>query len=76
MTELEWLDIFADNLASMMEESGYTQMDLAEETGLSQSTISTYLNKRKFPGVKAIINIAYALDCEVTELIDFDETIE
>ncbi len=76
MTELEWLDIFADNLASMMEEGGYTQMDLAEETGLSQSTISAYLNKRKLPGVKAIINIAYALDCEVTELIDFDETIE
>lgn len=76
MTETEWLDIFADNLASMMEEVGYTQTDLAKETRLAQSTISDYLNKHKLPGVKAIINIAYALDCEVTELIDFDEIIE
>lgn len=75
MTEVEWLDIFASNLASAMKDGGFTQVELAEESGLAQSTISSYLNKQKLPGIKAVLNISYALDCEVGELIDFDEFI-
>lgn len=52
-----------------------TEVELAEESGLAQSTISSYLNKQKLPGIKAVLNISYALDCEVGELIDFDEFI-
>ena len=76
MTEVEWLDIFASNLTSAMKDSGFTQVELAEESGLAQSTISSYLNKQKLPGIKAVLNISYALDCEVGELIDFDEFID
>lgn len=76
MTEVEWLDIFASNLASTMKDGGFTQVELAEESGLAQSTISSYLNKQKLPGIKAVLNISYALDCEVGELIDFDEFID
>jgi transcriptional regulator with XRE-family HTH domain len=76
MSEQEWLDIFASNLDAMIRDKGMTQLDLADDTGLSKSTISSYINARKMPGVKAIVNIAYALDCDVSDLIDFGETIE
>jgi transcriptional regulator with XRE-family HTH domain len=75
MTESEWLNIFSNNLADMLSEAGMTQRDLADETGLSEGTISYYINGRKMPGIKAIINIAYALNCSVDELIDFDSII-
>lgn len=75
MTEEEWLDIFSNNLVEMLKEAKMTQNDLAEETGLSRATINAYIKKRKMPGVKAIINIGYALDCDFNDLIDFGDFI-
>lgn len=75
MSEQEWLDIFGDNLAEMMYEQGYSQRDLADATGLSESSISHYVNKTRVPTIKAIINIAYVLDCDFNDFIDFGDRI-
>lgn len=76
MSETEWLDIFGDNLRDVMESAEITQRELADRTGLSEGTISRYINKQSMPGVKAIINIAYVLDCSMDDLIDFGSMIE
>ena len=76
MSEIEWLDIFGDNLAERLSEAGMTQRELADEARLDESTISRYIHKQKTPGVKAIINIAYALDCSVDELVEFGDIID
>lgn len=76
MSEIEWLRIFSVNLIEMMEEGGLTQLDLAEMTGYSQSTISKWINGTQAPTVFAIINLAYALDCDYDDLIDFGDTIK
>lgn len=75
MSELEWIDIFGDNLAEMLDEARMTQRDLADAAGLSESSISRYINKEMAPSFKAIINISYALDCSVDDLIDFGDMI-
>lgn len=75
MSEMEWLDCFSSNLQILLKESGMTQKELAEESGLTEASISQYINKRNIPSVKAIINMAYALDCSVDELVDFEESI-
>lgn len=75
MTEVEWLDTFGDNLYELMQESGYTQIELADKSYLSQATISNYINKQKMPGIKAIVNLSYALDCRVDDLVDFGDMI-
>lgn len=75
MSEMEWLDIFGDNLKDMLKEANMTQRELADECGLSEVAISTYIHKRKIPGLKAIINISYALDCSIDDLIDFGDRI-
>lgn len=75
MTEKEWLDIFGDNLAEMLEEANMTQRELADETGLSEASISYYINKTKMPGVKALLNISYALDCLLNDLADFGDKL-
>lgn len=76
MTELEWIGIFGDNLAEMLKDTNMTQRELAEAAGISESMVSDYINKRRAPRLRAIINIAHALNCSVDDLMDFEEMIE
>lgn len=75
MTEQEWLNIFGDNLNGMLCDARMSQRELADAAMISEAAISSYIHKRKLPSVKAIINIAYALDCSVYDLIDFGDII-
>ena len=76
MGEQEWLDIFSGNLRDMLKEANMEQKELAYDAGISEAAISAYLNGRKMPGVRALVNIAYALDCDFNDLMDFGEMIE
>lgn len=69
MSEVELIDIFADNLRDIMQEVGITQSELADESGLSRATINRYLAKQRLPTLKALINICDVLDCNLDELI-------
>ena len=69
MSEVEFIDIFADNLREIMEEVGITQAELADESGLTRATINRYLNKQRMPDLRSLINICYILECEVTDLV-------
>ena len=75
MSELEWLDIFGDNLVSLLRDARMSQRELAEVTGLSEATISSYIHKRKMPSLRAVVNIAYACDISMDELIDFGNMV-
>ena len=76
MTEIEWLDIFGDNLRDILLDVGMSQSELADELGIDKSLVSRYVNKQYIPNLKTIINMAYVLNCDVSELIDFGEPIE
>ena len=76
MTEVEWLDVFADKLSNLIQQRGYPIGDLADDSHLDRRTINRYLNKQCIPSTKAILNLAYVLDCDVSELMDFGDTIE
>lgn len=75
MTELEWMKIFGDNLKEMLDEANMTQRDLADDTGLTEATISRYINKQRMPTVRALVNIAYSLNCSFDELMDFGDRV-
>lgn len=76
MTEIEWLDIFGDNLRDILLDVGMTQSELADELGIDKSLVNRYINKQYIPNLKTIINMAYVLNCNISELIDFGEPIE
>ena len=76
MTEKQWLKYFSENLVSIMREARISQRDLAEMSGLADSTISRYAAGTMMPSCRAIINLSYALDCEPGDLIDFNESLE
>lgn len=76
MSELEWLDIFSENLVSILQDTDITQRGLSEMSGLSEASISNYIHKKRMPNIKAVVNLAYALNCSMDDLIDFGDTIE
>lgn len=76
MSQQEWLDIFGDNLASILEEEQISQKELSRLTGLSESTISRYINKLQMPNVRAIINISYALNWTFEDMLNYGAMLE
>lgn len=76
MTEAEWLDIFSRNLQEYLVDYGANQSDFAEDTNLSQQAISNYVNGKQIPTLRAIINMAYALNVDLNDFIDFGDRIE
>ena len=76
MGQQEWLNIFGDNLASILEEERMSQRELARLTGLNESTISRYINKLQMPTVRAIINISFALEWQFEDMINYGAMLE
>lgn len=75
MSENEWMSEFANNLVDLMRETNVNQRELADRAGLSEGTVSKYIHKQQLPGVKALINMAYVLDCSLDDLMDFGDRI-
>lgn len=75
VSEIEWLDIFGDNLADILKDEYMTRKELSEVLNMTEATISRYINKRQMPTMKVIINMAYELSITVDDLIDFGDNI-
>jgi transcriptional regulator with XRE-family HTH domain len=75
MNQETWKKTFGGNLVDMLKEKGMTQYQLAKDAGLSKSRVSEYISGVTTPSIFAIINMAYALDIDVGELVDFDERV-
>ena len=74
MSELEFIDIFADNLKYSIEKSGKSISDIARDAKISKYTIYRYLKKERIPSITAVVNLSIALLCNVNDLIpDYDK---
>ena len=75
MSELEWLDIFGDNLVSLLRETKMTRRELADAIGVSEAMVSYYINKQKMPSFKILLRMAYIFNITLDELADFGEPV-
>lgn len=75
MSEWEWLELFSEALRREMYYSGMTQRELADASGVSESSISNYVNKRKIPSLKSVVNICQVLNISTDSLINFEKRI-
>lgn len=66
-----WKYEFGDRLTQLMYAKGFTQKELSEYTGISQSTISGYINNTIAPSAYNINKIARVLGFSSSELMDF-----
>ena len=75
MSEIEFIDIFADNLRDLIYESGYSVREIAKETNISVDSIYRYLKKQRSPTLKAVVNLSLMLLCDVDDLIPFYDIV-
>lgn len=71
MTEADLLITFSDNLRYMMNEHCINQSELSRESGISRQSINSYLNAQRMPSLKAVVNLSYALNCDLDDLVPF-----
>lgn len=69
------MDIFGDNLRDILKEQNMSRRELAQVLGVSEVTISNYINKKQMPTMEVIVNMAYELSISVDELIDFGDRV-
>lgn len=75
MPEVEWMDIFGDNLRDILKEQNMSRRELAQVLDISEATVSRYINKKQMPTMEVIVNMAYELSISIDELIDFGDRV-
>ena len=65
-----------EKVITMMKQRGISQKELAEKSGIAESSLSRYLHSEKRPRMDIVINIAKALEIETQYLLEDDEKSE
>ena len=76
MTEEQWRVEFARRLRVLMRTQDLKQYQLAELAGVSDKTISHYLNKTRIPDAITAVNLSKALNCNISDLIPNHEWVD
>lgn len=62
-----------EKVLKLMNERGINQLQLAKDSGISESSLSRYLHQDKRPRMDVVVNIARALKVEPGYLLDDGE---
>lgn len=60
---------FTMNLKKLMIEREMTAADIARKTGMTQATLSRYINGKRIPNLNSVIKIAKALNVPIELLM-------
>lgn len=60
---------FTMNLKKLMIEREMTAADIARKTGMTQATLSRYINGKRTPNINSVIKIAKALNVPIELLM-------
>lgn len=75
ISQYRFLKEFGKNLKAELEDTCETLEELSEDSGISVSTLSKYINGTQMPSLTAFINILCALDLEPEDLVDFNRRV-
>lgn len=75
MSEVEWLRNFGNALKEAMEYTNTSQEELADILGMSQSSVSRFINGLQMPDVRVVLKIAYELDWNIDDLVNFGDYV-
>lgn len=70
MNEHEWRKKFSTRLTSFIELIGINQKDISLKTGISETSISRYVNGEQTPSLYHAMKIAKAIDIPLDTLTD------
>ena len=68
MNEQQFRQIFSRNLIKLLEDNAMDRFDLSNETGISEASLSKYINCKSTISAYRLMIIAEGLDCSVEDL--------
>lgn len=71
LTTEQWLKEFSRKVKMKMKRLKITQIELADQIGISRVTISRYVNGTREPNYLLIKDLADVFNCPISELTDF-----
>lgn len=75
MSEQEFLEDISFSLRSAMNEKGISQTKLAKMTGINRQLINCYVNGKRMPSLKNLLNMFFVLDLRIEDEIDMFDLI-
>lgn len=63
-----------DRITELREEKNWTEYQLAERSGLTQSTISSWYRKKMYPTLPSLEKICIAFDISLSQFFDTGES--
>lgn len=66
--EVEWVKDILAAITAYRQERGWTEYQLAERSGLPQSTISSWYRKNMIPTIPSLEKICYAFGISLSQL--------
>ena len=72
--DLRLMAFFGERLTSYLDTNNRTQKELADHLGVSKQIVSKWCHGTRIPRMGKIQAIADFLNCEVTDLIDYEGT--
>ena len=63
------IDKIQEQIALAIKQSGLSQAALAQKIGVSQQSISFYLNKQKTPALDTFANLCEVLDLDAKDML-------
>ena len=64
---------FSQRLAELLKQQGITQKELSERVGITEASMSRYMNSERIPKSEIIANIATALNTTSDYLLGTEE---
>ncbi len=61
-----------EKIKSIRKQNGISQQKLGSMLGVSQAMIAQYENGKRIPKIETLIKIAEALDCEVSNIMNYE----
>lgn len=75
MSDIEWLRNFGDALKELMDYMNTEQSEIADILGMSQASISRYINGLQMPDIRTVLLIAHEFDWHVDDLVNFGDEV-
>ena len=69
MQKEEYAKAFGEYLKSLLEEKGMTQAELARRTGLTEASMSRYINGNRSPRIAQAYRMAQVIGIDMNTLI-------
>lgn len=60
----------SEKITLLMQQNNYSQADIARRSGMTQSAISQFMNRKRVPNAFSLVRLAYALNVSVGSLLD------